>query len=77
MTLYAHDRQMTPCPFCGGEARLVAKSTSTGRYIGFVQCEKCLAQTRAFSVGELDEQTFDDAAFTAAAALWQQREGGD
>lgn len=70
---YCQDKSLRPCPFCGSQARLVARWTRRG-YIGFVQCEFCEAQTRPFAVGTFDAETFDDEGFDRATIRWQRRE---
>ena len=73
---YCFDRKLLECPFCGGEARLVARQTSTGA-IAFVSCSYCKGQGRTFQVhGQLsDDDDFSDAAFQNAARAWNQRAG--
>lgn len=44
------DYQLKPCPFCGGEAKLVKRKLKTGFYPSggtyYVHCTKCLVATQ-------------------------------
>jgi Lar family restriction alleviation protein len=43
---------LTPCPFCGGYAKLLhgkPEQQRAGLRIAFVQCRSCHAKTRTFS----------------------------
>lgn len=44
-------KDLLPCPFCGGEARLVTGTRRDGEYVencAFVRCERCGAKTYEF-----------------------------
>ena len=74
-TYHCENVKLRPCPFCGGEAALIARDTRHG-VIGFVECQTCEAQSRVFNVMDFDPSTFDDVAFERAMHNWQRREGG-
>ena len=41
------NKELLPCPFCGGEAEMV--STNYGR---FIRCEMCKAMVKAYDTNE-------------------------
>ena len=38
--------ELLPCPFCGGEARICAKSFTDGTAYAWVECGRCHAKSR-------------------------------
>ena len=74
------DPELKPCPFCGGEDVFVHwKGARYGRVIYFVKCEKCGAQTRAFSLyADIDElknspEEWNNSAAFNATESWNRR----
>lgn len=59
------------CPFCGGEADLVARDGRYGTFV-YVVCSICDAQSKRFRVPEEDE-IFTGRAAEKAAHFWNQR----
>lgn len=62
---------LRPCPFCGGEAKLVSGTRRDGEYIencAFVRCERCGAKTY-----ELHECVTPYEVQKCATELWNER----
>lgn len=67
------NRQLLPCPFCGGEAFMHKRGSRFGP-ICFVKCSVCEAQTKAKSCDEpVDSEEWGDPALGAVAMLWNLR----
>lgn len=67
------NRQLLPCPFCGGEAFMYKRGSRFGP-ICFVKCSVCEAQTKAKSCDEpVDSEEWGDPALGAVAMLWNLR----
>lgn len=67
------NRQLLPCPFCGGEAYTYKRGSRFGP-ICFVKCSVCEAQTKAKSCDEpVDSEEWGDPALGAVAMLWNLR----
>lgn len=65
------DIELKPCPFCGGEARLVwmnVRNTDTGAKAYHVKCTKCQCTQWPDGSGEFPRYGRD-----AAAAAWNRR----
>lgn len=45
-----YEIELLPCPFCGGEAKLIKRKSKTGFYPSggtyYVHCKKCLITTQ-------------------------------
>ena len=37
------NEKLKPCPFCGGEAKLIDPYVSTNRWAYFIECQNCKA----------------------------------
>lgn len=62
---------LKPCPFCGGEAKLVTGTRRDGEYVencAFVRCERCGAKTY-----ELHECMTPYEVQKCATELWNER----
>ncbi len=62
---------LLPCPFCGGEAKLVTGTRRDGEYVencAFVRCERCGAKTY-----ELHECMTPYEVQKCATELWNER----
>ena len=60
------DKELLPCPFCGGKAKLIINMQSFEPY-AIVQCKNCSAKTKDIM------QSVDYCATDEAAKLWNQR----
>ena len=67
------DEKLKPCPFCGGDAELWAKS---GKYGWFAVCECtfCSATAKTFSIGKDCPDAWEaTAAAVCAKKAWNRR----
>lgn len=74
------DIELKPCPFCGSDEVFIHwQGARYGRAIYFVKCEKCGAETRAFSLradtSELkgSPKEWDNSAAFNALESWNRR----
>lgn len=59
------------CPFCGGEAEIVAVDGRYGDFV-FAACSMCDAQSKRFRVQQ-DDEIYTGRAAQKAAHFWNQR----
>ena len=67
--------ELKPCPFCGGEADIMARCGYKNRWFVFAKCKICDAQSKVKNVpGDPDDDGFweRDAVFSVADS-WNRR----
>ena len=65
--------ELKPCPFCGGEAKLIKGFPSQqgkGSNIRFVQCKRCNCKTKTFQQLPFESWRDNEA---AAIKAWNER----
>ena len=65
-----NNKDLKPCPFCGGRAHIKTKAWDVFTYGAFIECVDCGART------EIVEPSCDYAAVDKAAELWNKRVKG-
>lgn len=67
------DEKLKPCPFCGGEGKLMygGEGSCTAKGKSFVRCEECGAMSQKFEVSP--KYSSDELAIRA----WNRREQED
>ncbi|MBR1533378.1 MAG: Lar family restriction alleviation protein [Ruminococcus sp.] len=67
------NKELKPCPFCGGDASKWRKYGKYG-YLSLIRCEICDACSKAFRYyGDEEDINWSDGGFKKAVAAWNRR----
>lgn len=66
-----NERELKPCPFCGGKAKLVTKNHVGGMISVYATCKNCFSKTKEMIAAA------DYCANDEITKIWNQREIGE